>query len=303
VLGPFIVANLPLDALVSFHALTLVSLLVSVLLTWTATHYLGVSRWVALASMLLFLGTWAAAPNLREYALVDPLAWVFVAAIWLATVQKRWWLAAALGVLGVLAKEVVAIAALSAAAAAWLPSRGWRGVLLPSAIAVPALATVVALTLIVPGSGTDAVAYLVKWVADGLGSLGPLRVVYLVFASYGALWLLVPRGFSLLPAHLRRATLVFLCAAAALPAIGSPERMEELIFPAMVACAVMALRDRSAGFAFAFALANLLFVIRVGGDAQIPGAAAWLGLGVAVALAAWSMTRRNYRELSPQPAA
>jgi hypothetical protein len=303
VLGPLIVSVMPVDALVGFHALTLTSLFVSALLTWSAARGLGVRSSRALASIVLFLGTWAVAPNLREYALVDPLAWAFVAAIWLATVHKQWWLAASLGAVGVLAKEVVAIAALAAAAAAWLPSRGWRGALLPSAVALPSLVMVVALTQLVPGSGTDAIAYLVKWWADGLGSLGPIRVLYLVFASYGALWLLIPRGFGLLPTHLQRAVLVYLCAAVALPAVGSPERMEELIFPAVVATAVMALHDRSPGFVFGLALANLVFVARVGGNAQLPGAVAWVGLGAAILLAAWCVTRRQYRALSAQPAA
>jgi hypothetical protein len=304
VLGPFIVSSLPLDPLLGFHALTLGSLFVTALLTWAAARHLGVGRELALASIVLFLGTWAVAPNLREYALVDPLAWTFVAAIWLATAQQRWWLAAALGVVGVLAKEVVAIAAVAAATAAWSPAGGLRrSVLSAGVVAVPSLGMVIALTLIIPGSGTDAFAYLTKWWADGLGSLGPIRVLYLIFASYGALWLLIPRGFGGLPTHLRRATLVYICAAVALPAVGSPERMEELIFPAVVATAVMATHDRGAGFMFGLALANLLFVVRVGGDAQLPSAVAWLGLLVALALAAWCLVRPGYRELSAQPAA
>ena len=67
----------------------------------------------------------------------------------------------------------------------------------------PAVAVVVLLTLLFPGSGSDAVGYVGKWVRDGLGSLGPLRVIYLLFASYGALWLLLPAGYRKLPPHLR----------------------------------------------------------------------------------------------------
>ena len=303
VLGPLIVSTLPVEPLDGFHVLTLVSLLVTAVLTWTSARDLGVKRSTALVSVLLFFGTWAVTPNLREYALVDPLAWAFVAAIWLATVQQRWKLAVVLGVIAVLAKEVVAIAALAAAAAAWVPGRGWRGLRMPLVVGAPAFVMVITLTQLIPGSGTDALAYLVKWWTDGLGSLGPIRSVYLIFASYGALWLLVPRGFGLLPQHLKRASAVYLCAAVALPALGSPERMEELIFPAIVGMGVMVLHDQPLPLIVTLALASIVFVAHVGGNAPLPTAVAWAGLAVALACAAWCATRRPHRALSPLPAA
>jgi hypothetical protein len=285
ILEPAIVAGLPLDPLLSFHALTIASLFVAALLTWSAARSLGVSGVAALTSIVFFLGTWAVAPNLREYALVDPMAWAFVAAIWLAIVQRRWRLAAALGAVGVLAKEVVVATALVAAAASWSPGSGWKGVVRAGAVAAPAVFVLGALQVLLPGSGTDNATYLTKWWVDGLGSLGPARVGYLVLASYGALWLLVPKGFPRLTTHVRTATFVTLCGAVVLPAVGSPERMEELIFPAVITAAVEATRVRGAGLAFALGAGNALFVARVGGDAQIPPPVAWLGLLVAVGLA------------------
>ena len=278
ILAPLIVGALPLDPLVGFHALTLASLFAASLLTWAAARRWG--ELTALASILLFLGTWAVAPNLREYALVDPLAWAFVAAIWLAGVQRRWLLAAVLGGIGVLAKEVVLLAVLAATAAAWSS----RSRLRAAAIPIPALVALGALVVLKPGSGTDALAYLIKWWTDGLGSLGPLRVVYLVFASFGALWLLLPKGLLALPDDVRRGALVFVAAAFVLPAIGSPERMEELIFPAVIAAACAALGDRYIPLAFALGIANAAFVARVGGDARIPTPLAWSGLALATAL-------------------
>ena len=278
ILGPLIVGALPLDPLVGFHALTLASLFAASLMTWAAARRWG--ELTALASIVFFLGTWAVAPNLREYALVDPLAWAFVAAIWLATVQRRWLLAAVLGGVGVLAKEVVLLAVLAAAAAAWSPGSRLRAASIP----IPALVVLAVLVLVKPGSGTDAIAYLTKWWTDGLGSLGALRVVYLVFASFGALWLLLPNGVVALPADVRRAALVFIAAAFVLPAIGSPERMEELIFPAVIAAACAVIRDRYILLALALGVANAAFVARVGGDARLPSALAWSGLALAIAL-------------------
>ncbi|HEY3062579.1 MAG TPA: hypothetical protein VGL99_26705 [Chloroflexota bacterium] len=284
-LGPAIVRALPLDPLNGFFVLTVVSLSATALLTWRAASDLLGSHSRAFVAIPLLFGTWVVAPNMREYALVDPLAWVFVAAIWLCTVRRLWLHAAILGGIGVLAKEVVVLAAVAAAVAAWDRHRVWQAL----AVVAPAVVVVVALTLVVPGSGTDATAYVLKWVRDGLGSLGPLRAVYLVVASYGALWLLVPIGFRALPAYVRRAGLVYLLAAVALPFVGSPERMEEAIFPLVVGCAVMATRAWPALVVWVFALCSAVFVARVGGDARIPTAVAWSCLALASVIVAWRM--------------
>src|SRR5437588_13106056 len=137
ILGPLIVRAMPLDAQDGFFVLTTLSLGLTSLLTYLAARELvGDDR--ALAAIPLLFGTWVVAPNLREFGLIDPLAWVFVAGVWLATVRKQWWLAAAIAALGVVAKEVVALAALAAAAAAFDSRRPWLAV----AVAAPALVVV-----------------------------------------------------------------------------------------------------------------------------------------------------------------
>jgi hypothetical protein len=295
ILEPAIVALLPADPLVSFHVLTVASLLAAALLTWGAARSLGVDEVAAHTSIVFFLGTWAVAPNLREYALVDSMAWAFVAAIWLAMVQRRWWLAAALGAVGVLAKEVVlgTVVVATAAACTSASDSGRKRVARAFAVAAPAVVVVAVLMLLLPGSGTDPLVYLTTWWANGLGSLGPARIAYLVLASFGALWLLVPKGFPLLPAHVRIATLVSLCAVPVLPALGSPERMEALIFPAVIAAAVVATQSVGRRLAFTLGACNALFVARVGGDAQLPAPVAWFGLVLALALAALCYVRRE----------
>src|SRR5256885_14738091 len=70
-LGPLIVRALPVDAQNGFLILTLVSLTLTSLLTWLAAR--------TLVAIPLLFGTFAVAPNVREYGLVDPLAWAFVA--------------------------------------------------------------------------------------------------------------------------------------------------------------------------------------------------------------------------------
>src|SRR5215472_13068120 len=91
-LGPLIVRALPLDAQDGFHVLTLVSLAVTAMLTWHAARELLHDENRALLAIPLLFGTWVVAPNLREYGLVDPLAWAFVAGVWLATVERRWFI-------------------------------------------------------------------------------------------------------------------------------------------------------------------------------------------------------------------
>src|SRR5207248_11135703 len=183
-----------------------------------------------LVAIPLLFGTWVVAPNLREFGLVDSLAWAFVAGVWLATLRRNWWLAASLAAIGVVAKEIVVLSAFAAAAAAFDRRRPWLSAL----VAGPAVVAALALTALYPGSGSDAVGYVSKWVRDGLFSNGVGRAMFLLFAAYGALWLLLPAAWPALPAHVRRAAAVYFAAAVALPLVGSPERMEEAIFTVVI---------------------------------------------------------------------
>jgi hypothetical protein len=295
-LGPMIVRAMPLGAQDGFFVLTTVSLALTALLTWLAARELiPHDERRALAAIPLLFGTWVVAPNLREFGLVDPLAWVFVAGVWLATVRRQWWLAAAIAAIGVVAKEVVILAALAAAAAAWQARRPWIAV----GVAGPALLIGLLLTVLVPGSGTDASAYVFKWVRDGLFSNGVLRAVFLLFASYGALWLLLPAAWSAFPRDLRHALAVYLLAAMALPLVGSPERMEEAIFPAMIAAALLATRTWDLAAVWGVALGSMLFAARVGGDARLPTLVAWSGLAVAGAFVVLGNVRLWRASLRP----
>jgi hypothetical protein len=253
----------------------------------------------------LFYGTWAVAPNLREYALVDPLAWAWMAGIWLATVYQRWRWAALLGVLGALTRETTLIAAVAAGAAAWVsvPNRA-AGPLRAAGVAGPALLTVVLLAILIPGSGgADIGNYLRSWLTTGLGQLGPERALYLLFASAGALWLLVPRGVQREPRPIQAASAVFLLAAILLPFVGSPERMEEAVAPAIVSAAVLATCDRPAWWGWTLAIANMLFVARVGGDAPIPSWLAWPAelLALALAVATYLPRYRSVQRTTSDP--
>ncbi len=293
VLGVAMVAALPIDTLAAFRLLTLTSLFAAALCLWAAARRLGAHGSQALVAIPLFYGTWAVAPNLREYALVDPLAWAWMAGIWLATVYQRWRWAALLGVLGALTRETTLIAAVAAGVAAWVslsrpcPKPAWgERTRLAIGVAGPALLTVILLAILIPGNGgADVDNYLRSWLSTGLGSLGPARALYLLFASMGALWLLIPCGLQRQPGYLQAASGVFLLAAILLPFVGSPERMEEAMAPAIVTAAVLATGDRPAWWAWSLAIGNLLFVARVGGNAPIPQWLAWPAELIAVALA------------------
>ncbi|HEX8969595.1 MAG TPA: hypothetical protein VF937_17055, partial [Chloroflexota bacterium] len=158
-LGPLIVHALPLDPQSGFLLLTLASLATTSLLTWLTAREVVGDEARALVSIPLLMGTWVVAPNVREFGLVDPLAWVFVAGVWLATIRRQWWPAALVAAVGVVAKEIVVLAAFAAAAAAFDRRQPWRMIL----VAAPAVLVFVGLTLAYPGSGTDASAYVFKW--------------------------------------------------------------------------------------------------------------------------------------------
>jgi hypothetical protein len=291
-LGPVIVRGMPLDAVDGFFILTCVSLAITALLTWSAAReLLPGDEPRALAAIPLLFGTWVVAPNLREFGLIDPLAWVFVAAVWLATLRRQWWLAAVIAAIGVVAKEIVVLAAVAAAAAAYDARKPWRAL----AVAAPAVLVALGLTWLFPGSGADATAYVFKWVQDGLFSNGVPRAVFLLFASYAALWLFLPRAWPAMPEHMRRAAVVYVAAAVLLPLVGSPERMEEAIFPLVISGVLLATRGWNVGLVWLLGVAAALFAARVGGDARVPTLVAWAGLTVACALAMWCYVPESWR--------
>src|SRR5438067_9036463 len=118
-LGPIIVRALPLDAQDGFFVLTIVALAATALLTWLAAREIVKNEWRALVAVPLLFGTWVVAPNVREFGLIDPLAWAFAAAAWWLTLRKQWLLVALVTAVGAVAKEVLVLAALAAAAAAY----------------------------------------------------------------------------------------------------------------------------------------------------------------------------------------
>src|SRR5438067_8688724 len=151
-LGPLIVRAMPLDAQDGFFVLTVASLALTAILMWMAAGEVLVGKdRRALAAIPLLFGTWVVSPNLREFGLVDPLAWAFVAGVWFATVRRLWWLAALVAATGVVAKEVVVLAAVAAAAAAFDRRQPWIAV----TVVAPALVVVLGLTLLFPGPGSD----------------------------------------------------------------------------------------------------------------------------------------------------
>jgi hypothetical protein len=97
---------------------------------------------------------------------------------------------------------------------------------------------------------------------------------------------------------------VYLLAAVALPLVGSPERMEEAIYPLMITVALLATRTWSQALVWLFAVCGVLFAARVGGDARVPAVLAWTGLIVACALALGSYVPSwlaGWRRLSERP--
>jgi hypothetical protein len=80
---------------------------------------------------------------------------------------------------------------------------------------------------------------------------------------------------------------VYVAAAVVLPLVGSPERMEEAIFPFIISATLVATRTWSVALVWLLAIAADLFAARVGGDARLPTPLAWAGLAVACGLAVW----------------
>ncbi|MHA6797151.1 hypothetical protein ACVGVM_27100 [Pseudonocardia bannensis] len=109
VMFPFIVSLLPFETGLGFHILTVAGLsATSALLAMWVIRRAG-RRWAALA-VLLFWASPTFVYALQNPYLVDPLAYALMVGMLFAADLRRWWLLAALTVVGVLTKESVLFA-------------------------------------------------------------------------------------------------------------------------------------------------------------------------------------------------
>ena len=253
----------------------------------------------------LLFGTWVVAPNLREYALVDPLAWAFVAGVWLCTVKRQWLLA------GGLARRrrgrqrscrarrrcrrrggLVASSTLVGACGR-RAGRGRRGAADDPLSRLGIRCRRIHLEV---GPGWSRLARSAARPVPGVRQLR--RAV-----AAGARWLV---GAARAPAARGRRLPVGRAGAARSSA--RPSACWKRSFRSSSLHPSLATSTWPLGLAWLVALGNALFIARVGGDARLPTVVAWAGLLVAcgVIVASWlrpatSNASRAARWLAKRP--
>jgi hypothetical protein len=199
-----------------------------------------------------------------------------------------------LGGVGVLAKEMVfPVIPLAVWQYARLRPRPWGPL---AATALLALLPTLAVRLWIPahdaasGNVRMLFDYVAGWPMLQLRSVGLLQTCFYMFASFGVLWVLAPLGVDRAPAHGRSILLAWALCTAPFVLLGTPERMLEILAPAVIPMALFALDGLAWPAAALVIAANGLFVIRVA-CAGVPYALGWGGLGCAAFIAGWCWVR------------
>jgi hypothetical protein len=240
----------------------------------------------------------------------DPLMYALAPLVVLLLLHERVAIAAAVGVVGVMAKEFVAAPLFMFSAASWLEGRRDLALRVLAAANLALIAwLILQLTLILrfnygygnnPSTHLLSGGYLLSW----LGQLSPRAALSALINEFGALWILAPAGLLFAPVVVRRFALLALPVAAVFAYVQQPDRalwnfhflvtpLAALILervPAILAWVVIAL----------FAFANL----RVGAQlAGVPAARFALAVSGILAMVSVGLAWRDHRHAALDGAA
>lgn len=300
ILVPAILEALPGSSMLRWRGFAVVTNAGAAIATGYLVLALGVSgsaaTWAA----------WLAATSAGAFATVhhpynaDPLVLLLAPIIMTLMVRSRWVLAAALGVVGILAKEFAAApiyisAASSALARRWRESAWQFGL----AIAVTGVWVTLQIALMTlfnysyndnPSSQPLSGGYLRLWVTH----VTPLSGFAAIFGAFGAAYLLMPFGWRFAPVHLRRLAMGALPAVAALVYVATPERALGNFFFLWLPIAALVLARVPAAAAAAFVAAFAVANMRIGGQmTAVPNSRYALALSIGIAIYAIWETRRQ----------
>ena len=291
ILGPLIVRWLPWDVDTGFRVLTFSSSFVASLLCYGIGRELGLSAARALPIVPMYLLTWPTVANVFQYRLVDPLAWVFVAAALLLLLKGRPHAACLVAGIGVLAKETVILILPLSVWVYWRSGRTHRAGRLLGVLAISLIPYAV-VRMVIPGEVAAGSAlrptldYLIDRWTEQWREVGPLYTLFYTFAPFGVLWFLLPLGFLRLAPPAREMLGGWLLITVPALLNGSPERMLEVHAPAILPPASLALSSARPPLAILVVIANGLFILRIAATA-LPYAIAWTSLLVAALGVGW----------------
>ena len=300
VLVPWVLGRLPGPSVVRWKAYATLANAGAAAGVWVLCLTLGLERraaWMAAAISGFGFGSLY---TLHDPFTSDPLMFAVGPATTAALLLGRFGMAAAIGVVGVLAKEFAA-APLYAFGAYAVVERRW----LPAVRAfVAGNAAFIAWTLLTITLMLR-FGYTYGWNGNGSADFGngaalalwlqhqsARGIAFAMFNEFGALYVLAPVGFLFAPRRLRRLVLVSMPIAAVFGYVQQPDRGLWNFHYLVTPLAALVLERAPASLAWttivSFAIGNL----RVGAQLPIAGVARWaialsLGLAVVSTLVAW----------------
>ncbi|MGQ0732042.1 MAG: hypothetical protein ACT4QD_00125 [Acidobacteriota bacterium] len=319
-LVPIAIEQLPGPSIVKWKTYAVVSNALAAVAVARLALAFGLSPWAAWMSLLLSAFGFGSLFTLFDPHSADPLMFLLGPALAgmlvvrptrpgeaiAASARPRTGRAAAIAAVGVFAKEFAAAPLWIGAGVCWMTGR--RGLLARAAVAglvVTTIWVVYQLTLITafdysyggnPSSRIFEGGYIAHWVSE----LGPRAALTSIVMNYGPLLVLVPAGFLLAPAELRRWALASVPALAAFAYVQQPDRAIWNMHFVSVPLAALALTrlptSAAAVLVACYAAANL----RVGAQLTfVPASRYALGAAILLALvAAW----RVWRDRAPRDA-
>lgn len=265
------------------------------------TAALGPGMSGAVLATIVVQGSFGFAFTAYDPYTADPLVFVMLALITWCWLTNRWGLALLSGVVGVLAKETVALISVASALAALQGRReDCRYWVAQAAIVVTVLFGFhwVADTYLGWDMSTNAASkfedgsWLMLWWTN---NPGVLRKAFFVFKPFGFAWIYAAAGFRYAPPDLRRLAVGALAPFLALNYIQNPERALATTFFVIVPLAVLTLGRVPLAVALIAVITNSAFTVRVGTASEWLPPSGYL-LPAAAAAAMWVLWHLRGRQ-------
>ncbi len=292
ILVPVMLEQLPVDAELRWRWLQLAANTTAGSIVAITTAGLANGLAAALLATIVVQTSFGFAFTAYDPYTADPVVFAILATLAWCWFAQRWLVAMAIGLIGIFAKETVALLSVATALAAAIDRRaGWRMWVAQGGIVLAALLGFhwIMDSYFGWGISTNPAAQFAQgsWLARWwLNNPGLALKGFFLFVPFGFVWVYAAAGFSAAPKELRHlavgAALPFL----ALNYVQNPERALSNLFFVIVPLAAIALTRVPFALAMAAVVTNGLFTSKVGSSTVWLPSSRWL-LIPATASAVW----------------